>query len=216
MKSRAGKKSRKKIKQKWKALKKIGALYGLSHNDLSAILQDQHFLDTDGNPTDKALSQNFASYPYGRQHATGLFWNVALVNTLLLSLGHTTVNPFLDEARSVAKNIRTSWRQGNHFASSNEDRMAIWAYEEGMGHFECFLHKLPDNEKMEALCTMCQCLLDYKPKMTRDDINVIFKNAKCSITMDDIETHNVLLQQKRINISLSHLIKKAEPSPRKM
>jgi len=72
----------------------------------------------------------------------GLFWNCAFVTSLILSLGHSLINPFLNEARSVAKNIRDKWNDGHCFESQNQDKMAIWSYEEGMEHFESFLSKL--------------------------------------------------------------------------
>lgn len=108
------------------------------------------------------------------------------------------------------KNIRDNWNDGHSFEKQNQDKMAIWSYEEGMENFESFLKKFPEKEKMEALCEMCQGLLNYKPKMTREDINIIFRNAKCHITMDDIDNHQSLLQQKRIGKELVELGKNTD------
>lgn len=204
MASKSTRRRRNKIKRQWKTLPQIGNPYGLSNGQISSILQEHGFIDEQGCPTEKAISQNFARHLQNDlPRLSGLFWSSSLVTNLILSLGHSLINPFLSEARSVAKNIRKSWKDGDNFASQNEDRMAIWSYEEGMHQFECFLRKLPEKEKMEALCEMCQCLLNYKPKMTRNTVDIIFKNAQCNITMDDIENYWSVLQKQKIEKSLT-------------
>lgn len=196
MASKSIRRRRNKIKRQWKTLPQIGNPYGLSNRQMSDILQEHGFIDDQGGPTEKAISKNFATHLQNDlPRLSGLFWSSALVTNLILSLGHSPINPFLTEARSVAKNIRISWQEGDRLAAHNEDRMAIWSYEEGMYHFETFLRKLPEQEKMEALCELCQGLLNCKPKMTREDINIIFRNAKCHITMDDIDNHQCVLRQ---------------------
>jgi len=203
MASKSIRRRRNKIKRQWKTLPQIGNPYGLSNKQMSAILQEHGLIDDNRRPTEKAILENFATHlKNDLPRLSGLFWSSALVTNLILSLGHSLINPFLSEARSVAKNIRISWKEGDRLAAHNEDRMAIWSYEEGMYHFESFLSKLPPQDKMEALCEMCQCLLNYKPQMTRDNIDIIFKNAQCNITMNDIEDHQCVLQQQRINKQL--------------
>lgn len=204
MASKPTRRRRNKIKRQWKTLPQIGNPYGLSNRQMSVILQEHGFIDDRGLPTEKAISKNFATHlKNDLPRLSGLFWSAALVTNLILSLGHSLINPFLNEARSVAKNIRISWKEGDRLAAHSEDRMAIWSYEEGMGHFEYFLRKLPEKDKMEALCEMCQCLLNYKPQMTRDTIDIIFKNAQCNITMDDIENYWSILQKQTIEHSLN-------------
>lgn len=203
MASKSIRRRRNKIKRQWKTLPQIGNPYGLSNRQMSDILQEHGFIDDQRRPTEKAISKNFATHLQNDlPRLSGLFWSSALVTNLILSLGHSPINPFLTEARSVAKNIRISWKEGDRLAAHNEDRMAIWAYEEGMEHFERFLRKLPQLDKMEALCEMCQCLLNYKPQMTKYNIDTIFKNAQCNITMDDIERYQSIVQKKRIEKSL--------------
>jgi hypothetical protein len=76
---------------------------------------------------------------------------------------------------------------------------SLWSYEEGMYHFECFLNKLPENYKMEALCEICHRLLNCKTKMKRDRIDIMFKNATLPITMEDIDQHLDLLKNATIS-----------------
>lgn len=193
-----------KIKRHWKTLPQIGNPYGLSNKQMTVVLQEHGFIDGTGVTTEKAISQNYARHlKNDLPRLSGLFWSSALVTNLILSLGHTLINPFLNEARSVAKKIRDNWNDGHSFENQNKDKMAIWSYEEGMEHFESFLRKLPEKEKMEALCEMCQCLLNHKPKMTREDINIIFRNAKIHITIDDIDQHLAFLQNAKIKKAIA-------------
>lgn len=217
MTSKSIRRRRNKIKRQWKTLPQIGNPYGLSRKQISVILQEHGLIDDNGRPTEKAISKNFATHlKNDLPRLSGLFWSSALVTNLILSLGHSLINPFLSEARSVAKNIRIAWQEGDRLAAHNEDRMAIWSYEEGMYHFETFLRKLPPQDKMEALCEVCQCLLNYKPKMSKESIDIIFKNAQCNITMDDIENHQSFLQQRIIEKSLPNFKDNATNDSRKI
>lgn len=196
MASKSIRRRRNKIKRQWKTLPQIGNPYGLSNRQMSDILQEHGFIDDQGGPTEKAISKSFATHLQNDlPRLSGLFWSSALVTNLILSLGHSPINPFLTEARSVAKNIRDKWNDGHSFESQIRTKWRFGRTKKGWSISNLFLSKLPEKEKMEALCEMCQGLLNCKPKMTREDINIIFRNAKCHITMDDIDNHQCVLRQ---------------------
>lgn len=206
---------RNKTKREWKTLAQIGNPYGLSKKQLGTILCDHEFIDKKGNVTEKALNENIAKNIQNKEYKlNGYFWNKKIVTKLLVSLGHQLCNPFLEEARGVAKEIFHAWKNGDKLAIQNQDKLAIWSYEEGMYEFETFLKKLPENWRMDAIAEVCRSLTNKK--MTHDTIEIIFQNAKCGITMADIQEQWAIEQRDEMKRSLIGVEKSDVKKSKKM